>query len=193
MSCASAAIVSDQVLKSFFQTGDKPTAPQFSSLIDSFLSISLLYGDDIDDHTVRIVDGRIALDAGGDIRSFTEGERIDDHLLFSDIGETVPVNPLADPLPRYMGVEFDDAGGASHFGFLQVQVEPPTSSDPYAIHLHHFVYETDPATSITTFSQPIPEPTTAGLFAAAAALLATLLRRAGPGCRARLGRYCERS
>ena len=31
-------IVSDQVLKTFFQTGDKPTSSQFSALIDSMVN-----------------------------------------------------------------------------------------------------------------------------------------------------------
>jgi hypothetical protein len=174
---ATADVVSDQVLKTFFETGDKPANAQITTLIDSELSISLLRGDTNDAHTVRIVDGRIALDATGEIRAFTEGERIDDRFLFSGIGESVEISPLADPMQRYMGMQFDDVRGDSYFGFLQLQVEPGTSPDPYAIHLHHFVYETNPATGITTFSQPIPEPTTASLFAAVVALLAAIFRR----------------
>ena len=36
-SYAEAAVVTRSILKSFFQTGDKPTSPQFSNLIDSYI------------------------------------------------------------------------------------------------------------------------------------------------------------
>lgn len=175
---APGAIVPRSTLKTFFETGDKPTQEQFFALIDSNLRVGLTYGDGPSDHTIRIVDGRIALDAAGDVRAFVEGERIDNQLSFSGIGEHVHVNPLAQPLQRYVGVQFNAATGTTHFGFLQLQVEPATSPDPYAIHLHHFVYDDAPGTPITTFFQAIPEPASVGLLALAAlAVLHTSSRR----------------
>ncbi len=172
---ARAAIESREVLKSYFQTGDKPTQQQFATLIDSNLNAHLSFGNTPEEHAISLDSGQIAVDIQGKVRAFAAGETIDGNDDFGGIGDDVVFNPLATGGVVYAGIQFG-LGGAQHFGFLQMQQDGPGSATPFAIHLHHFVYEDQPNTPITTFYQPIPEP---GTWLVLLPALSVLWRRHG--------------
>jgi hypothetical protein len=174
------AIVSRPILKTFFQTGDKPTQAQFATLIDSVLQANLDYGNTAAEHGIALDHGRIAVDASGQVRVFGPGDTIDNLDNFGGLGDNIVFNPIATAGTQDVatGGEFQLSDG-THFGFLQLRMDPPGSPTPYAIHLNYFVYEETPGVGITTFFQSIPEPSTCLLALAGAIAFAATRRRRG--------------
>lgn len=188
---ANAAIVSRNILKTFFQTGDKPTQQQFATLIDSMVNISedsgslnlyFNYGPAAGDHTVSL--GRAWLFA----------QSSDDNLINFQSGRSIGPASLETKLVNigllgsssrwagqsgFLGLQFElvDAGIIStHYGFVQMSVDGTSSSTPYAIHVDGFAYETTANTSITA-SSVVPVPAAAWLFGSGLLGLIGMARR----------------
>jgi hypothetical protein len=164
-----AAVESRDILKTYFETGKIPTETQFESLIDSLLSLSLTYGTAPDLHLLDLdatggigddgVGNALRLEVGATIDSFVH--RIDDGVYLSGASGW----PGAGPGFLALIFELPDASGTgttTHYGFVEMSVDGPSSADPYAIRLRGFAWESNPDTPITTFHL-VPEPSTAAL------------------------------
>ncbi|MCC6680903.1 MAG: hypothetical protein IT445_08370 [Phycisphaeraceae bacterium] len=162
-----APILVRPVLKSFFETGDKPTQNDFVDLIDSHIDLTWTYGSPLG-HTLQagqlaapfIPGGAIVSAALSDVRKLQPGELIGaaDADFAASATLTTSSNLIDD---RYLlGLRFgiEDSLGAwsQHFGFVDLSVDSLASLTPGAIHIYGFAYESDPATPITAFF--IPEP-----------------------------------
>ncbi len=159
-----AAVVHKDILKQYFETGDKPTQSQFENLIDSTLTLELDFGATIDDHRLGLNVGGIATSTGWAI-GHEHGVPIGPGLTYTPqagvgAGSGWPGSS------GFIGVQFElDNPGAlptTHYGYLQLSVDAATSPTPYTIRLVGFAYETDPDTPITTAN--IPEPAAVGLM-----------------------------
>jgi hypothetical protein len=181
---ADGAIVTRPILKTFFQSGDKPTQEQFSTLLDSMVN----YTDDRQLLGLRVYDPAVVYLPGdaAAIKRF-------------GIGDTAPASPVeyADPHrnPPLMADDFaghfgfaafrlaDTSGLGDCYGFMQIQMDPlpppaggnvsgadaPTVEPP-GIFVEYIAFETTPNTPITTFLVPEPACGAAvGLFLVAAA------------------------
>ena len=147
---AYAAKVPRSVLKEYFQTGDKPTAPQFSALIDSILNLS----DDRNLLGLRTgSDGAAAL--------LSEGTIVDGNLPF---GPAEGLSALAAGQSGFIGLAFEQAG-ATHYGYLQLAAGTLGGADPYPMFVTYFVYDDAAGAAITTAF--VPEPSTLTLAACA--------------------------
>ena len=158
------------ILKTFFETGDRPTQEQFATLIDS---------------TIHFNEDRELL---GLYVSGAEGYRI--HRL--RIGDTIPTGQGTDgshyvlPTPSslfqmapefagefgFVGLLYGDTTGNHYFGMLQVSMEPLTPAIETAspgIFVSYLTMETDPNTTFDAFV--VPEPTVMAALALTGALL----------------------
>jgi hypothetical protein len=172
-------------LKTFFEKGDKPTEPQFVTLIDSQLQLLLDYGSSIDLHAFGLDVGGIGDDGGGAAVRFEAGSVIDSYIHRIDDGLTVGGPSDWPGKSGFLGLIFElaDAGGTgstTHYGFVQLRVDGPSSSTPYAVHVDAFAYETVPDTPITMFSI-VPEPSTAALLGFGLLGIAQRRRERSPG------------
>lgn len=163
-----AAIESRDILKTYFETGDKPTEEQFESLIDSVLNLGLTYGSSADAHRLDLdAAGGIGDDGVGNALRLEVGATIDSSIHRLDDGVDVGgAWPGAGPGFLAVIFELPDAlgtGTTTHYGFVEMSVAGPSSADPYAIYLHGFAWESDPDTPITTFHL-VPEPSTSALM-----------------------------
>lgn len=164
-----AAIESRNVLKTYFETGDIPTEDQFANLIDSALNLVLDYGTGIEFHTADLdAVGGIAGDGGGNAERFAAGDTIDSFISRIDDGVYVGDGSDWPGKSGYLGLEFElpDATGlgtTTHYGFVEMSVDGPDSSSPYAIRVYGFAYEGDPDRPLVTF-HIVPEPSTAALM-----------------------------
>lgn len=163
-----AAIESRDILKTYFETGDIPTEDQFANLIDSTLNLVLDYGSGIESHTVDLDSvGGIAGDGSGNALRMNKGDIIDSALNLLDDGLIVGGGSDWPGQSGYLGLQFElpDATGlgtTTHYGFVQMSVDGPTSSTPYAIRIYGFAYEGDPDQPIIV-AQIVPEPSTVAL------------------------------
>jgi hypothetical protein len=175
---ANAALVSRNILKTFFQTGDVPTQQQFATLIDSMVNISedgdrlnlyFDYGPTVGDHTVSL--GRawlFAQSSDGNLINFQSGRSIGPASLEQVLvkGGLLGASSLWAGQSGFLGLQFElvDAGIIStHYGFVQMSVDDASSLTPYAIHVDGFAYETTANTSITA-SSVVPVPAAFWLF-----------------------------
>ena len=149
------ALISRSILKSFFEKGDKPTAPQFSTLIDSLLHRT----EDRD-----LLGLKAASDGGGD--HFTEGELIGPHLTFTDVAGLSDIWAGQSGFLPLAFVENSDV----YYGYMQLQAGDPGSPDLYPMFVEYFVYEDQPGVPI--IATTVPEPSSLLLGAAGFALLA---------------------
>ena len=175
--CASAqaAIESRDQLKTYFETGDIPTEEQFGNLIDSFLVVGATYGPSISEHSLRLLTSEVsvglAVDALGLAQRLSLGETFDP--TSATLAPSVSLGAGSN-WPGESGylpfvLEIADAGqNTLHAGFVQLSVDDPGSSTPYAIRITGVAYETTPGQPIQTFH--VPEPSTLLLLSLAALL-----------------------
>lgn len=148
-----AAKVTRTVLKSYFETGDKPTQAQFGDMIDSALNL-------VDDGLV----GYSVSDSGGRAPRF-------------DLGATVGPGLSFAPLSSVQGFSDDWLGQSGflplaftqdsqlHYAYLQISSPVPGSPNAYSMNVEYLVYQDLADTALVT--QTVPEPTTLTLALAA--------------------------
>lgn len=167
-----AATVNRSILKAYFKTGSTPTEEQFANLIDSYLNLVLDYGSGIESHTLDLdAVGGIAGDTSGNAERLETGNLIDSFIHRLDDGVNVGGGSDWPGKSGFLGLEFElpDASGTglgptTHYGFVEMRVDGPASSTPYAIHVYGFAYEGDPDRPIVT-AHIVPEPTSFLLLA----------------------------
>jgi PEP-CTERM motif len=136
-----AAIVNRTILKSFYETGDRPTQQNFGNLIDSMINLPS------DGFTYT---GSIA-DPAGLGGMLSEGDEVGSGALFSGVaglGEDWVGQS------GFLGISLE-INAQTHYGYLQITAAP---GDQYPMFVEYFVYETQPNTPITTAN--VPEPGT---------------------------------
>jgi hypothetical protein len=178
---AQAAIESRDILKTYFETGDKPTES-----ID-------INGDGIDDfgfdysalgdHSVSglVAGNNVVVDDIGDVIVLNMRDRINN--LESKL-QSIGLLGRAAGNSGFVGLQFDIAG-SSHFGFLKLSMDGPADSTPYAIHIDYSAWETTPDTGITI--PAVPEPATLAPLALGALFLVRRVRGSRKVTRGRLG------
>jgi hypothetical protein len=140
---AESAKVPRSVLKEYFQTGDKPTQPQFVSLIDSILNQS----EDRDLLGLRTYsDGQAMLIA--------EGETLGPLLTYSS---PTGLAPEWAGQSGFLGLAFTE-NSETHYGYLQLGAGEHGGTESYPIFVAYFVFEDLPNTELLVTS--VPEPST---------------------------------
>jgi MYXO-CTERM domain-containing protein len=159
-----AAKVPRTVLKSYFETGDKPTQAQFADVIDSALNL-------VDDGLV----GYSASDSGGLAPRFDAGATVGPGLAFA-------------PLSGVQGFSDDWLGQSGflplaylqdsqlHYAYLQISSPVPGSPNAYSMSVEYLVFENLADTALVTTT--VPEPSSLALAAAALVGLFVWRRRA---------------
>jgi hypothetical protein len=184
---ARGAVLPRSILKSYFETGDVPTADQFGNLIDSYIHLT---DDGLALSLVGIGGTRHSGTGpnGQGMRISSNGIAIDEGLPASLGGEWLApaLHPQMEPLwagqSGYLPLKYSNSTGtAMHYGFLQITMAASSpapgasfSADPQplippgpGIHVEYWAWETTPNAPITTFA--VPEPTAAlGMIALAA-------------------------
>jgi hypothetical protein len=163
---AHGAIVSRNILKSFFEKGDKPTQSQFGTVIDSMVNI-------LDD---RYLLGLRTSSAGG-AEALTIGD------IVGPPTEFVPAAGLSADWAgqtAYLGLAMTDSSAGplatNYYGYLEVTSGAPGGSDLYPMYVSRFFYETTPNTPIAVTG--VPEPSTFVIAALCGALgLGEVVRR----------------
>jgi hypothetical protein len=162
----SAAVVSREVLKSFFEKGDKPTQQQFGTVIDSMVNL-------LDD---RYLLGLRTSSAGG-AELLSIGDIVGPPTVFG------PADGLASDWAgqtAYLGLAMTDSSAGplqrTYYGYLEITAGSPGGSDLYPMYVSTFYYETTPNTPIAVTG--VPEPSTLALGAICGALgLCEVVRR----------------
>jgi hypothetical protein len=149
---ARGAIVNRAVLKSFFQKGAKPTAEQFSTLIDSTVNLT-------DDGLTLVGIGTDL--SQGDIRAARKitNDAIDGSLTYADPSTDPVLEPDWAGASGFLPLEYQDSTGQAHFGFLQMSMDAetvPPSADGPAIHVDYWAWET--TANAAVIAAPVPEP-----------------------------------
>lgn len=180
---ASAAVIPRDVLKSYFQRGDRPTEAQFSvmspdgepglGLPADFLFTRAPGGAGGGHLLAGLAGGTSVLgDGSGRIRRM-------------GIGDTTPTSPLgyegqaslADWSPgerAFVAFRFLDSAGLVHYGYWDLSIDPPLPGETlFALTVHGWAFETEADTALEI--RPIPAPGVAGMFLAAGML--TVRRR----------------
>lgn len=192
---AYAAIVSRSILKTFFETGDVPTQAQFSTLLDSFINRT--------DDGLVLVGAAVIPDGtpGGSFLRLGAGVGINEPMPDAHAAlwrkapaPNIPPIPGMNPSFRgqtgYLPLQYEDAAGEPHYAFLHVTMADDAAplggtaagfaaaqaADPGpAIFVRHWVWETTPGATLTSFA--VPEPTAAVLAAIGLAGCLGLRRR----------------
>lgn len=165
------------ILKTYFESGDKPTQDQFATLIDSLVQLS-------DDRTLIGLReyNPDAIYLPGDARPVKR----------FGIGDTTPTSPLGYVLPTpysllrmeddfaghgrsFAALLYSDASGANlYYAILQLTMDARNSpTEPPAINAEYVSIETLPGTPVTM--TVVPEPSMLATAAFACGILA--LRR----------------
>lgn len=179
---ANAAIEPRSILKTFFETGDKPTQQQFATLIDSMVnsssgSLDLFfdYGATLEDHAVSFNgSGIFAQNPDGNLINFQNGREIGPASLETKLvaGGLLGATSLWAGQTGFLGLQFElmnEGIITTHYGFVKMKIAPlnggleGSRSQPYSIYVDSFAYETTPDTPITTFSA-VPVPASAWLL-----------------------------
>jgi hypothetical protein len=177
---AHGAIEPRSILKTYFETGDKPTQEQFSNLIDSYIHQT-------DDGLTLTGIGAIP-DGSTAGRAIRVGGNVGINELLPDTFSGIWKSPQSTSLPQmcpefcgtsgFLPLKYEGVDGA-HYGFLQIDMgADPGASPGAAIFVTQWVWESSPNTTLTTFA--VPEPTT----------LALILLGLTPALRFRHRRHC---
>ncbi|MFG0257419.1 MAG: hypothetical protein ACF8GE_05910 [Phycisphaerales bacterium JB043] len=152
-------IESRDVLKTYFETGDVPTEQQFSNFIDSMVNLT----GGLHVEGIGVITPPIAPQPGEDVSAMR-----------FDVGVQLPVSPqeyldssqfniLMEPDFAgefgFLALLLNDAGGSTHYGFLQLSMDA-TRSGP-GIHVEYLAFETTPDAPVTTTIIPSPMTGTA--------------------------------
>jgi hypothetical protein len=180
VSTSQAAIESRSILKSYFETGDKPTESidVDGDGVDDFEFDYSALGD----HSMSglISENNIAVDDLGDVDLLNVSDRINSlETKLQNIG----LLGRSAGGSGYVGLQFD-ISGSSHFGYLKLSMDGPTDTTPYAIHIDYSAWETAPDTGIEISG--VPEPATLGPLALGALYLARRMRGSRKVTRGRL-------
>lgn len=163
---AQAAVVSRNVLKSFFTSGDHPTAQQFSTFIDSSLNLN-------DDGLTTYRTGYTSTSRSGFIQTRTlPGTVIGPDTPFTTLGD-YPLDPAWENNYGFLAIEFLDSSGLSHYGYVEMSqgpIDPANPDNTGIVFVDSFAYETQASTAITATST-VPEPSTLAILLAAPLLL----------------------
>ena len=183
-----AAIETRETLKTYFQTGDVPTAEQFGNLIDSLVN----FVDDRDLIGLRVYDPQLDYQIGDTVifQRLGAGDVVGE--VAEGTGSTPPAQEFADWHPLdpndpsamdvatdfagqygFLGIQLLDPFGQVNYGYIQMGMDPAGTPDP-AIYVDYIVYESTPNTPITV--APVPEPGTAMLLVVG--LIGLAVRRA---------------
>jgi len=145
---AESALLPRTILKSFFETGDKPTQQDFADVIDSMININ----DDRDLIGLRnYSDGQAMLIA--------EGEMLGP---LSDYSPSTGLAPEWAGQSGFLGLAFIE-NSETHYGYLQLRAGEPGGTDLYPIFVTYFVFEDLANTELLVTS--VPEPSTLALGA----------------------------
>lgn len=158
------------ILKTFFEKGDKPTQQQFGTLIDSFAT-------ETPDGLSIVGIGVSAYTAGSPFNPATK-QYVD--AIIGPSTTFAPVGGSAIPLPvmetefggqsGFLALQLTSPGSSGlYYGFFQIRMEDPLAIDPPGIHVDYFAFNTTPGEAITAAS--VPEPAAVGLVAVAGALM----------------------
>lgn len=176
---ARAAIKSRSILKTYFETGDVPTQEQFGDLIDSYIHQT-------DDGLILV--GMGVTPDGTPGGSFLRlGANVGINETMPDTYQSAwlkPPQPNIPPIPGmcpsfcgafgFLPLMYQNlAGTETHYGFLQITMADDESSVPSlagaeaavsepAIFVEHWVWESTPGATLTTFV--VPEPTSAAIL-----------------------------
>lgn len=153
--------VTRSVLKTYFETGDRPTQQQFATLIDSTINI-------VEDRYLlglKTYDSAVSFN----VQRFGINEPMPD----TTHGYALPTpSSLLQMAPDFAGhfgfaaLLYGDTTGNHYFGFMQLEMEPlPPTDDAISpgIFVSYVVLETTPNLSFNTFV--VPEPASIGAIA----------------------------
>ncbi|MEX2112473.1 MAG: PEP-CTERM sorting domain-containing protein [Pirellulales bacterium] len=161
-SALQAAILPRSVLKSYFQSGDKPTQSQFRDMIDSALNMT------DDGLTVAL-----PVDATGAVR-FEDSALIGPVLSFADLSLVPGLSDDWLGSAGYLPLEINQAG-QTHYGYLQMHSGAPGSTNPYAVTVEYYVFNDQPDMPLAATA--VPEPSTIALSIGGALGLWAIARR----------------
>ncbi len=163
-----AAIVSKEVLKSFFIKGAKPTSEQFGTLLDSLVN----YTDDRYLIGLRQYDPTLIYQSGDPavaIKRFGIGDTTPEAP--TGIGyanpDTTPIDLDTDFSGQFgfMALQFGDTTGQTYYGFMQVYMPPlPTDGSDPTIRVQYIEFDDTPNTPVTTFAVPEIPPRAGSLI-----------------------------
>jgi hypothetical protein len=151
---ATAAEQNRSYLYSRFENGDIPTGQDFKDLIDSALNLT---DDGLASYRVGV-----AGSTGAALR-LNPGAVVGPALDYAPVSTHPLLAPLWLGQFGFLPMEFQDAGGASHYGYFQLQMAagpqpPPPGSPGPEIFVEYLVWQTDANVPLVT--TPVPEPAT---------------------------------
>ena len=142
-----AAKVPRSVLKEYFQTGDKPTASQFSALIDSIIHRT----EDRD-----LLGMKAHSDGGGAL--VTEGTLIGP----DSYTQVEGLSDIWAGQSGFLALSFLE-NSEVHYGYLQLRAGDPGTTDVYPMFVKYFVYEDQPGVPIEATAVPEPSSLVLGI------------------------------
>jgi hypothetical protein len=173
---ARAAIEPRSILKTYFETGDVPTQDQFSNLIDSYIHQT-------DDGLILDGIGGRHSGSGPNGQGLRIGGNVGINELLPDTSLGVWLDPALHPAmePLWAGefgflpLRYHSTASPpqTHYGFLQISMASAGGGSPDsggtvppgpAIFVEHWVWESTPGATLTTFIVPEPAATAALLL-----------------------------
>ncbi|MCE9618640.1 MAG: hypothetical protein K8R92_01875 [Planctomycetes bacterium] len=141
------------ILKTYFETGDKPSSAQFAVLIDSSVFQFQITSGVGGAHTIE------GLEPGNGILMDTSG------IKRFGIGDTIPTDSLYAQAVNLSAFTLDDRyligmrfmqNNQAHFGYMDVSVDSPLPGQDghFGLTIHYWAYEDLPNTPITVVPAP---------------------------------------